>query len=161
MQERHRIEGVVFDMENNPIEGIWVRIYRGTDQLVYDMTDTDGKYDIAFDRGSPITIRYDDRRFQGNVDAVHPAILNGISGSSNHNIGKALYKVGRAYSQEELFEILSAYEYIYFIDVANNVSPDNEVRSRYPGNLRMVKHVDEVTEQRLRQLNELYSDEAG
>jgi hypothetical protein len=62
-----------------------------------------------------------------------------------------------AYSRDELLEMLSTYERIYFIDTAEGISPDNEVRMRYPGNLQMVKWVDELTEQRLKHVLELYN----
>src|SRR5262245_34239677 len=108
MQQRY-IQGQVLDVQNNPIEYIWVRIYRRGDrflnQIEYTMTDQNGRYDFAFDHGSPITIRYDDRRFGSGLDNVHPAIVNGLSGASDHNINKVMYWVGRGYAQDEVLEV--------------------------------------------------------
>ena len=151
------IEGQVLDSENNPIQGIWVRIYRGDHRLDYDITDQDGRYKFGIDPGSPITIRYDDRRFLPGTDHTHPAIVTRISGEKNQNINMVLHTVGWGYALDELLEILSTYERIYFIDTADSIPLDDEVRRRYPGYLQMIKFVDELTRQRLEQVRELYN----
>ena len=151
------IEGQVLDSENNPIQGTWVRIYRGDRRLDYDITDQDGRYKFGIDPGSPVTIRYDDRRFLPRTDHTHPAIVTRISGEKNQNINKVLHTVGRGYALDELLEILSTYERIFFIDVADFIPLDNEVRRRYPENLGQIKWVDALTGQRLEQVRELYN----
>jgi len=154
------IEGQVLDKENNPIQGIWVRIYRGDDRLDrigQGITDQNGRYELGIDPGSPIIIRYDDRRFLPGTDDTHPAIVTRISGEKNQNINKVLHNVGMGYSRDELLEILSTYERIFFIDVADFIPLDNEVRRRYPENLGQIKWVDALTGQRLEQVRELYN----
>ena len=151
------IEGQVLDSENNPIQGIWVRIYRGDRRLDYDITDQDGRYKFGIDPGSPVTIRYDDRRFLPGTDHTHPALVTRISGEKNQNVNKVLHYVGRGYSLDELLEILSTYERIYCIDTADLIPLDDEVRRRYPVNLGMIKWVDALTEQRVKQVLELYN----
>lgn len=155
---RHKIEGVVLDMESNPIEGVSVRIYRGTfgqvDQIGEDSTKQDGMYRIRFDGGSPIRIVRCDYLFQG-LNSCHPAIVNNISGARNHKINKVMYRVGMGYDRDELLDILSTYERVYFIDVSHNVTLD-EIESRYRGNLGMIKYIDEITRQRYNQVIELY-----
>ena len=154
------IEGQVLDKENNPIQGIWVRVYRGDDRLHrigQGITNQDGRYRLDIDLGSPIIIRYDDRRFLPGTDDTHPAIVTRISGEKNQNINKVLHNVGMGYFLDELLDILSTYERIYFIDTADLIPPDDEVRRRYPENLQSMKFVDELTRQRLEQVRELYS----
>ena len=154
------IEGQVLDSENNPIQGIWVRIYRGDhrlDRIGQHITDENGRFEFGIDPGSPITIRYDDRRFLPGTDHTHPAIVTRISGEKNQKINKDLQTVGRGYALDELLEILSTYERIYFIDTADSIPLDDEVRRRYPGYLQMIKFVDELTQQRLEQVRELYN----
>lgn len=154
------IEGQVLDRENNPIQSIWVRVYRGNDRLDrigQSITDQNGRYELGIDPGSPITIRYDDRRFLPGTDWTHPAIVTHVSGEKNQNINKVLHNVAEGYSLDELLEILSTYERIYFIDTADLIPLNDEVRTRYPGNLQMIKWVDEFTRQRFEQVSELYN----
>lgn len=162
-QEYHTIAGVVLDKENNPVEMVWVRIYRENIEIDRNLTSTDGRYQIEFDRGSPITlIRYDHLITDG-FTRRHPAIVTNISGERNHNINKVMPdEVGRGYDQHALLEMLSAYEYLYVIDTA--IHGDASIRSgvrheiiqRYRDNLSMIKHVDLITEQRHKQVLELY-----
>src|SRR5262245_21438594 len=116
--QRHYVQGQVLDMRDNTIEGIWVRIYRKLhhflSEIEYTLTDQNGRYLIHFDHGSPITIRYDDRRFSSGLDHVHPAIIGGVSGALDHNINKVMYWVGVGYTQGEILDILSTYERIRF-----------------------------------------------
>jgi hypothetical protein len=154
------IEGQVLDKENNPIQGIWVRIYRGDNQLDrtgQGFTDQNGMYDIRIDPGSPILIRYDDRRFLPGIVDTHPAIVTLISGVKDQKINKVLHNVAMGYSLDELLEIMSTYERIYFIDTADFIPLDDELRRRYPENLQSIKWVDPFTEQRLKQVRELYN----
>jgi hypothetical protein len=154
------IEGQVSDSENNPIEGIWVRLYRGDARLSrigQHITDQNGRYEFVIDPGSPVMIRYDDRRFLPGIDHTHPAIVTRISGEKNQNVNMVLHNVDWGYSLDELLEILSTYERIYFIDTADFIPLDDEVRRRYPEYLQMIKFVDELTRQRLEQVRELYN----
>lgn len=156
--QRHKIEGVVLDSENNPIEGVSVRMYRGPfgqiDQIGEDRTKQDGRYEIGFDGGSPIRIVRFDYLFQG-LDSCHPGLITNISGVQDHSLNKVMYKVGMAYDKDELFDILSTYERVYFIDVSHHVTLD-EIENKYRGNLGMIKYIDEITRQRYMQLIELY-----
>ena len=158
--QQHYIKGQVLDARNNPIEYIWVRIYRRIgqflNQIEYTITDQNGRYDFTLDHGSPITIRYDDRRFGEGLDNLHPAVVNSLSGALDHNLNKVMYWVNRSYTQDEILEILSTYESIRCIDTANHIPPNNEVLSRYPGYFLMIKYVDAITEQRWKQVCELY-----
>jgi hypothetical protein len=156
--KRHKIEGMVVDMESNPIEGALVRTYRGAfgqvDQVGEDSTNQDGMYRIRFDAGSPIRIVRYDCLFQG-LNSCHPAIVDNISGERNHKINKVMYRVGMGYDRDALLDILSTYERVYLIDISQNVTLD-ELEKRYRGNLGMMKYVDEITRQRYDQVTQLY-----
>lgn len=158
-QQRHKIEGIVLDKDNKPLSLIWVRIYRGIEQINDDITGQDGRYELEYNPGEPISIiRYDDLR-PDNFERRHPAIVNNISGNQDHIINKIMPdKVGFAYGQEDLLEILSAYERLYVLDTAANVqNTRRDIFDRYPNNLQMMKPVDSITEQRLQQVLDLYS----
>lgn len=147
MIQRHKIEGVVLDSQNNPIEGVSVRMYRGPfgqiDQIGEDKTKQDGRYEIGFDGGRPIRIVRYDYLFHG-LDSCHPGIVTNISGAQDHTLNKVMYKVGMAYDKDEFLDILSTYERVYFIDVALHVALD-EIERNYRGNLGMIKYIDEIT----------------
>jgi hypothetical protein len=155
--QRHKIEGVVLDRNNNPLEGASVKIYRLSfrqiDRIGYGRTEGNGEYVAEFDAGSPVIVRYD--HLPGGLDDCHPAIVSHISGQSDQNVNVAMYKAGRHYERDELLDILSAYERVYLIDVSHNV-PLEEIKSKYGAGLGMMKHVDEITEQRYEQVKTLY-----
>jgi len=158
------IAGQVLDKEYQPIKGIWVRIYRGHDRVFGPLeridqafTDQNGRYEITgIAPGSPLTIRYDDRRFLQGTNDTHPALVNLLSGVTDHTINKVLYNVAVGYSLDELLDILSTYERLYFTDTADFIPLDNELRRTYPEKLAMIKSVDELTKQRLQQVSALY-----
>ena len=162
MTQRHKIEGVVLDSENNPIEGVSVRMYRGPfgqiEQIGENQTKQDGRYEIGFDGGSPIRIVRYDYLFRG-LDSCHPGFVTNISGVQNHTLNKIMYKVGMAYDKDELLDILSTYERVYFIDVSHHIT-SAEIESKYRGNLGMIKYIDEITRQRYHHVIELYDKRA-
>jgi hypothetical protein len=156
--KRHKIEGIVLDMEGNPIEGVLIRTYRGAfgqvDQVGEDSTNQEGMYRTRFDAGSPIRIVRYDNLLQG-LNSCHPAIVNNISGEKNHKINKIMHRVGMGYDRDTLLDILSTYERVYLIDVSHNVTLE-EIERKYRGNLGMIKYVDEITRQRYDQVTRLY-----
>ena len=156
-QEYNKIEGVVLDAKNKPVGNVWVRIYRGVEEIdSSQVTELDGRYEIKLYGASPITtIRYD---HLAKSETLHPAIVTNISSSTNHKIDKVMPgRVGYGLDQLELLEILSAYERLYVIDAAGDLSGiRREIRDRYRGYIGMMKHVDPITEQRLNQLADLY-----
>jgi hypothetical protein len=162
MMQRHKIEGVVLDTKGNTIEGVLVRMYRGPfgqmDLIGEGQTKRDGRYEIAFEGGSPIRVVRYDYLLQG-LDSCHPGLVTNISGVQDHTLNKVMYRVGMAYDQDELLDILSTYERVYFIDVAHHV-PFDEIESNYRGNLGMIKHIDEITRQRYSEVSELYDKRA-
>jgi hypothetical protein len=155
--QRHKIEGVVLDTNHNPLEGVSVQIYRPSfrqlNRIGYGRTERDGRYIAEFEAGSSVIVRYD--HFPGGLDDCHPAMVSHIAGQSDHTVNIVLYKVGRPYEQDELLEILAAYERVYLIDVSHNV-PVKEIKSTYRGGLGMMKYVDEITRQRYEQVIGLY-----
>ena len=159
MTQQHCFAGVVVDTDNTPLEGVSVKIYRSSfrqiDQIGYARTEANGQYVAHFDAGSPVIVRYD----HFSSDSCHPAILSHISGQSDHNVTVVMYKSGRSYQRDDLLDILSAYERVYLIDVSNNV-PVAEIRRAYRIGLGMMKHVDEMTEQRYRLVTGLYEQGA-
>ena len=161
MTQQHCIAGIVVDNDNTPLEGVSVKLYRLSfrhiEQIGSWRTEANGLYVAQFDAGSPLIVRYD--HFPGGLDNCHPAILSHLSGANDHMVNAVMYKAGRAYERDELLDILAAYERVYLIDVASNV-PVAEIRSRYQGGLGMMKGVDEMTEQRHRQVTGLYEQEA-
>jgi hypothetical protein len=158
MIQQYKIEGVVVDRENNPIEGVLVRIYRGSfgqvDQMGEERTRPDGRYEISFDGGSPIRILRYDFLLQG-LDSCHPSLVDYISGTQDHTLHKVLSRVGMAYDTDELLEILSTYERVYCLDVSHHVALE-EIKSQYRGNLGMIKYIDEMSRQRYYQVIALY-----
>jgi 5-hydroxyisourate hydrolase-like protein (transthyretin family) len=162
MMQRHKLEGVVLDSENNPIEGVSVKMYRGPfgqiDLIGEVQTKQDGRYEIGFDGGSSIRIVRYDYLFHG-LDSCHPGLVTNISGVQDHILNKVMYKAGMAYDKDELLDILSTYERVYFIDVSHQVTLD-EIKSKYRGNLGMIKYIDELTKQRYSQVIELYDKRA-
>jgi hypothetical protein len=159
--QQHCIAGIVMDTDNTPLEGVSVKMYRSSfrqiDQIGSASTEANGQYVAHFDAGSPVLVRYD--HLPGGLDNCHPAILSHLSGASNHTLNVVMYKSGRPYQRDDLLDILSAYERLYLIDVSNNV-PVAEIRDRYRIGLGMMKGVDEMTEQRHRQVTELYEQDA-
>jgi hypothetical protein len=143
------------------LEGVLVKLYRLSfrhiEQLGSGSTAANGQYVTHFDAGGPVIVRYD--HFPGGLDNCHPAILRHLSDANDHMVNAVMYKAGRPYEQDELLDILAAYERVYLIDVATNV-PVAEIRDRYRAGLGMMKGVDEMTEQRHRQVTELYEREA-
>jgi hypothetical protein len=161
-QERNRVQGMVLDEQGNPAEAVWVRIYRGTDEIGAGYTAA-GRYEIEFDRGGPLTtIRYDDMRSDA-FERRHPAVVSNLSGTEDHNITKVMGAgVGQAYDEQELLELLSAYERLYFVDHAIELEPGTirrDLYDRYQQNIAMMKHVDPYTEQRLVEVRALYDQE--
>jgi hypothetical protein len=159
VMKRHKIEGVVLDANNNPLEGVSVKIYRlsfrQVDQIGYGRTEGKSGYVAEFDAGSPVIVRYD--HLPGGLDDCHPAIVSHISGERDHNVNVVMYKAGRHYERDDLLDILSAYERVYLIDVSRNV-PLEEIKSKYRAGLGMMKYVDEITRQRYEQVKGLYED---
>jgi len=159
-QEHHKIEGVVLGKENIPVENVWVRIYRKDNEIGDNITGTDGRYEVEFDSGSPITLIRYDHLITDSFTRRHPAIVNNISSERNHNINKVMPdKVGLGYDQYALLEILAAYEQLYVVDVAANVNAGSiryDITQRYKGNISMIKYVDPITELRYKQVLELY-----
>jgi len=159
--QQHCIAGVVLDMNNTPLEGVSVKIYRSSfrqmDQIGSGRTEANGQYVVDFDAGSPVIVRYD--HFPGGLDDCHPAILSHLSGASDHTVNVVIYKAGQHYERDDLLDILSAYERVYLLDVSRNV-PVAEIRRTYRGGLGMMKYVDEMTEQRYRQVTGLYDQGA-
>lgn len=159
MTQQHCIAGVVVDTDNTPLEGVSVKIYRSSfrqiDQIGSGRTEANGQYVAQFDAGSPVIVRYD----HFSSESCHPAILSHLSGANDHMVNAVMYKSGRSYQRDDLLDILSAYERVYLIDVSNNV-PVAEIRRAYRIGLGMMKGVDEMTEQRHRQVTELYEQEA-
>jgi hypothetical protein len=144
-------------MNNTPLEGVSVKIYRSSlrqvDLVGSARTEADGQYAARFDAGSPVIVRYD--HFPGGLDNCHPAVLSHLSGHNDHHVNVVMYKTGRGYERDELLDILAAYERVYLIDVTNHV-PITEIRSTYQVGLGMMKGVDKMTEQRHRQVTTLY-----
>ena len=109
MMQRHKIEGVVLDSENNPIEGVSVKMYRGLfgqiDLIGEVQTKQDGRYEIGFDGGSSIRIVRYDYLFHG-LDSCHPGLVTNIAGVQDHILNKVMYKAGMAYDKDELLDIL-------------------------------------------------------
>jgi hypothetical protein len=157
--QRHKIEGIVVDTNDNPLEGVSVKIYRSAfrqlHRIGYGRTEGDGGYVAAFEAGSAVTVRYD--HVPGGLNDCHPAIVSHISGESDHHVHVVMYKVGRHYEQNELLDILAAYERVYLIDVSQNV-PVEEIKRTYRGGLGMMKYVDEITRQRYAQVTGLYDN---
>jgi hypothetical protein len=160
-QQRHKIEGLVVDRDNHPVPDVWVRVYRGVDELATATTGSEGRYEIEFDRGNPITLLRYDHLHTDSFERRHPAIVSNLSGDRDHKINKVMPdKVGLAYSQPELLEILSAYECLYVLDGASNLQGmRRELYDRYHENLPMMKHVDPITEQRHQQVLALYDQD--
>lgn len=160
---QHKISGVVLDKENKPLGNIWVRIYRGVKEVgSSNVTGQDGKYEVEFVRGSPITtVRYDSLT---RSKLWHPAIVTDISGSKDHEIGKVMHATaGSGYSQLEFLEMLSAYERLHVIDQAADLSGIRaDIRARYVTSIGMMKVVHpieglrQVTHKRHGLLSELY-----
>ena len=161
MTQQHCIAGVVMDMNNTPLEGVSVKIYRlfssQIERVGYARTDANGQYVADFDSGSPVIVRYD--HFPRGSDDCHPTIISHLSGASNHTVSAVMYKTGRHYERDDLLDILSAYERVYLLDVSSNV-PVAEIRSMYQLGLGMMKYVDEITEHRYRQVTRLYEQGA-
>ena len=161
MTQQHSIAGVVLDMNNTPLEGVSVKIYRlrslQMEQIGYERTEANGQYVANFDPGSPVIVRYD--YFPGAMDNCHPTLLSHLSGACNHTVSVVMYKVGLAYERDDVLDILSAYERVYLLDVGRNV-PVTEIRSTYRPGLGMLKFVDEITEHRYRRVTELYDQGA-
>lgn len=159
MTQQHCIAGIVVDTDNTPLEGVSVKIYRSSfrqiDQIGSASTEANGQYVAHFDAGSPVIVRYD----HFSDTPCHPTILSHLSGANDHMVNAVMYKSGRSYQRDDLLDILSAYERVYLMEVSNNV-PVAEIRDRYRIGLGMMKGVDEMTEQRRRQVTELYKQEA-
>lgn len=156
--QHHKLEGLVVDKNNSPIATIWVRAYRGLDEVGDHITLENGKYELEFAPGSPIsTIRYD-HLVPEHFKRRHPTVVTNVSGSSNHCINKVMPdRVGLGYDQHELLEMLSAYELLYVIDKASaREGIRRGIRDRYKENLYMLKYVDSITAQRIQQVLELY-----
>jgi hypothetical protein len=134
-----------------------VKIYRQSggrmERIGYGRTEPSGQYVANFDAGSPVIVRYD--YFPGGLDDCHPALLSHLSGANHHTVNVVMYKVGQYYEQDDLLDILSAYERVYLLDVSLNV-PVAEIRNTYRSGLGMMKWVDEITERRYRQVTALY-----
>jgi len=158
-QPRHKIEGMVLDRDNNPISHIWVRLYRGAEEIASESARSDGRYEIEFDSGSPLTLLRYDHLQTDLFERQHPAIISNIAGNTDHRITKVMPgKVGVGYSQAELLEILSAYERLYVIDAASDLQGiRRELYDRYHENIPMLKYVDPITEQRYEQVLALYT----
>lgn len=160
----HKIKGEVLDGKNNPVANVWVRIYSGKNfnvlnEIGSDTTGDDGRYEIEFEVGDPITvIRYDSLQVD-SFKRRHPVILSYISGKRDINIDKVMPgKVGSGLDKHALLEILSAYEHIYVIDSVRDLEGiKRELHDRYIQNLGMMKHVDPITEERIRWVKELYT----
>ena len=154
----HKIEGVVVDTNHTPLEGVSVKIYRSSfrqlNRIGYGRTEGNGGYVAEFDAGSSVIVRYD--YLPGGLDDCHPAIVSHLSGESDHHVHVVMYKAGRPYEQDELLDILAAYERVYLIDVSQNV-PVEAIKRTYRGGLGMMKYVDEITRQRYEQVTGLYN----
>lgn len=161
MTQQHCIAGIVVDIDNTPLEGVTVKIYRASfrqiDQIGSASTAANGQYVAHFDAGSPVIVRYD--HFPGGLDNCHPAILSHLSGTNDHMVNAVMYKAGRGYQRDDLLDILAAYERVYLIDASATV-PVEELRDTYRIGLNMMKGVDEMTEQRRGQVIKLYKREA-
>jgi hypothetical protein len=160
--QQHYITGVVVDLENTPLEGVSVKIYRWlsdqqVEQIGYGRTEANGQYVAAFDAGSQVIVRYD--HFPGATRDCHPTILSHLSGASNHTINVVLYKEALFYAQDDVLDILSAYERVYLLDVSRHV-PVAEIKNTYRAGLGMLKYVDEITQQRYEQVTALYDQRA-
>jgi hypothetical protein len=70
-----------------------------------------------------------------------------------------MFKAGMHYERDDLLDILAAYERVYLLDVSRNV-PIAEISNTYRAGLGMLKGVDEITEQRHRQVIGLYDQGA-
>jgi hypothetical protein len=158
---QHSIAGIVVDTNNAALAGVSVKIYRlssrQVEQIGYGRTEANGQYVADFDAGSQVIVRYD--HFPGGLDNCHPAIISHLSGASSHTVNVVMYKAGEHYEQDELLDILSAYERVYLLDVSRNV-PVAEIRTMYRAGLGMMKYVDEITEHRYRQGTGLYDQGA-
>ena len=114
------------------MRSILVRAYREGKKLIgKDRTKKDGKYLITFEKGSPITIRYDHTDY-------HLARIEDICGSENHSIGKTLFSIDEKLSIDQKQNVISTLTHIYSIDKANGVS-DRQFFSKYGKSIKMAK----------------------
>jgi hypothetical protein len=161
--QQHYIAGVVVDLDNTPLEGASVKIYRclpdwrRMEQIGYGKTEANGLYVAAFDAGSNVIVRYD--HFPGAMDNCHPTLLSRLSGASNQTVNVVMYRIGLGYAQDDVLEILSAYERVYLLDVSRPV-PVAEINKTYRSGLGMLKYVDDITKQRYEQVTALYDHRA-
>lgn len=150
----YKIRGMVVDDNNKPLENATVRLYAlgnfsGISQLCAYKTGRDGKYELDFSAGIPLMIIYDCKE-------MHPTIVTNISGTQDQYLDKVMHRVGMAYARDELLEILSAYERIYFIDIAGHNPPDKALLERHQCSLGMTKYIDDLTERRYREVVAMY-----
>jgi len=161
MTKHHCIAGIVMDTDNTPLEGVSVKMYRSSfrqiDQVGSWSTGANGQYVAHFEAGSPVLVRYD--HFSSGQGHYHPAILSHLSGANDHMMNEVMSRTGRGYQRDDLLDILSAYERVYLIDASNNV-PVAEIRRTYRVGLGAMKYVDEIPEQRYKQVTALYEREA-
>lgn len=128
----HKVEGVVLDKNDTALPSVLVRAYRSDKKLPdEDRTKKDGKYLLTFESGSPITLRYDHTDY-------HPARVEDICGSRNHNIGKALFSIDEELSSDQKHNVIATLTQIYSIDKATGVS-DERFFLRYGKSIRMAK----------------------
>lgn len=129
----HKIEGVVLDKNDIALHSVLVRAYRNNKKLPdEDRTKKDGgKYLLTFEAGSPITIHYDHTDY-------HPARVEGICGSRNHDIGKVLFSIDEELSSYQKQNLISTLTQIYLTDKATGVS-DGQFFSKYAKSMRMAK----------------------
>ncbi len=103
--------------------------------------------------GNSIMMRFDSNNW-------HPLLINNLSGVKGHQINIIMHKVGHGYGQDELLEILSTYERLYFIDEASHITTEpnslDEKRKRYNLNLGMIKYINPFTRERYEQVLRLY-----
>ena len=160
-QKSYKIRGIVSDVENQPIRNVWVRVYRDTDEIAQTITDSNGRYEIEFKRGKPITLVRYDHLMRTDFERVHSAMVNNISGKRNHRINKIMPGwVGHHLEEKALLEILSTYEYFYIVDRAGDLNGTRlAVYQRYLSNISMMKHLSSITKQRYTAVLELYSEE--
>jgi len=161
MTQQHSVTGVVVGANNVPLEGASVKIYRSltgqTGRIGYGRTEENGQYVAGFDAGGPVIVRYD--HHPGGLDNCHPAVISHLSGANNHTVNVVMYKVGMHYERDDLLDILSSYERVYMLDISNDV-PVEEIRNMYRAGLGMMKHVDEITKRRYREVIGLYDQGA-
>ncbi len=135
------LEGLVITKDNSPVGNVWVRIYRGGEEIGDDITSAKGRYAIEFAPGDSITtVRFDHLQPKSG-GRFHPVIMSNLSGKTDHVLNKTLpAKVGFGYSPWDDLELVSSYQRIYALDKKEDLEGlRKDLHSRYAKNITMWK----------------------